>query len=47
MARGLAGSARNALERLGNGGHMRATGGAHPDLIAMARCQDCLDHGPW
>jgi len=36
-----------AWERLGDGEHLSATGGARPDLIAMTRCQDCLDHGPW
>jgi hypothetical protein len=37
----------NAWQRLGNGEQLPATGGARPDLIAMARCQDCIDHGPW
>ena len=37
----------DAWARLGNGGHLRATGGAHPDLIAETRCRDCVEHGPW
>lgn len=36
-----------AWERLGNGEHLRATGGARHDLMARTRCQDCVDHGPW
>lgn len=36
-----------AWERLGNGEHLQATGGERPDLTAMTRCQDCVDHGPW
>lgn len=32
---------------LGNGEHIRATGGNRPDLVAEARCRDCVDHGPW
>lgn len=37
----------NAWQRLGNGEQLHATGGSRPDLIARARCQDCVDHGPW
>lgn len=37
----------DAWQRLGNGEHVRATGGSCPDLIAKARCRDCVDHGPW
>jgi hypothetical protein len=33
--------------RLGNGEHIRATGGNRPDLVAAARCRDCVQHGPW
>ena len=36
-----------AWERLGNGEQLRATGGARPDRVASARCEDCVDHGPW
>lgn len=36
-----------AWARLGNGEHLRATGGARPDLIAETRCLDCVEHGPW
>lgn len=36
-----------AWTRLGNGEHIRATGGNRPDLVAEARCLDCVDHGPW
>jgi hypothetical protein len=31
----------------GNGEQLPATGGSRRDLVAMTRCQDCLDHGPW
>jgi hypothetical protein len=37
----------DAWQRLGNGEQLRATGGSRSDLVAMARCQDCIDHGPW
>ena len=37
----------DAWQRLGNGEQLRATGGSRPDLVAMTRCQDCIDHGPW
>ena len=37
----------SAWQRLGNGEELHATGGSRPDLIAKARCQDCVDHGPW
>lgn len=38
----------NAWERLGNGEHLRATGGGRPDRIATSRCRDCVEHGgPW
>jgi hypothetical protein len=33
--------------RLGHGEHIRATGGNRPDLVAAARCRDCVEHGPW
>ena len=36
-----------AWERLGNGEHLQATGGKRPSLVARARCQDCVSHGPW
>ena len=36
-----------AWERLGNGEHLGATGGARPDRIAISRCRDCVNHGPW
>jgi hypothetical protein len=36
-----------ACERLGNGENLGGTGGGRPDLIATARCKDCLEHGPW
>lgn len=36
-----------AWTRLGNGEHIRATGGNRPALVAEARCLDCVDHGPW
>jgi len=36
-----------AWERLGNGEHIRATGGNRPDLVADTRCRDCVEHGPW
>lgn len=39
--------APNAWQRLGNGEHLRATGGQRSDRLAMARCQGCLSHGPW
>ena len=39
--------APHAWERLGNGEHLRATGGSRRDLVAEARCQDCVEHGPW
>lgn len=40
-------SVPNAWARLGNGEHLPATGGERPDRIAMGRCKDCVDHGPW
>jgi hypothetical protein len=36
-----------AWQRLANGEHLPATGGARRDRIAIARCRDCVDHGPW
>lgn len=39
--------APGAWTRLGNGERIRATGGNRPDLVAQARCRDCVDHGPW
>ena len=35
----------NAWTRLGNGEHLRATGGARADRIATSRCEDCVAHG--
>ena len=34
-----------AWERLGNRENLGGTGGDCPDLIATARCKDCVDHG--
>lgn len=39
--------APRAWERLGNGEHLRATGGQNPGLTASDRCKDCVSHGPW
>jgi hypothetical protein len=36
-----------AWERPGNGERLVGTGGGRPDLVARARCQDCVSHGPW
>jgi hypothetical protein len=36
-----------AWERLGNGEQLPATGGSRRELVAIARYQDCVDHGPW
>jgi hypothetical protein len=35
-----------AWESLGNGEQLPATGGSRRDLVAVTRCQDCIDHGP-
>ena len=32
---------------LGYGEQIPATGRARPDLVASARCLDCVEHGPW
>lgn len=37
----------SAWSRLGNGEQFPATGGARPELVASARCRDCVEHGPW
>jgi hypothetical protein len=36
-----------AWQRLGNGEHLHATGGERRDLVAISRCQTCMNHGPW
>jgi hypothetical protein len=37
----------NAWALLGAGQQLPATGGEVPSLVAVGRCRDCEDHGPW
>jgi hypothetical protein len=37
----------DAWQRLGNGEHFDVTDGQAHTLSALARCSDCVEHGPW
>lgn len=37
----------NSWQRLGNGESIETVDSSGRELVATARCSDCVDHGPW